>query len=139
MKNIFFVIIILLFCCGLIHFVTASKTTKEHDNKIKFPELRQTNEQLKIFLDNFYDKKLHKRNISHIFLTNKSNILRKRYFDILKKIKTKKLKNKTKKILISSPKKLSTKKKPYKLKLEINRFEDKNGDGINDIVKNSKL
>ena len=124
-----------------IQFVCALEPTESRIYNTQFNESKQANEQALIFLNNYKSKRLLNKNAGNLLITKKSNILRNYYFNISRKNNKKKLKlrNKNNTSLLSAPKKLSTKKRPDKSILKTNKFEDKNGDGINDIVTNSKL
>ena len=129
MKNTVYIVLIIFFCCAGIQYVCALETTENRIYHTQLNESKQANEQALIFLNNYKSKRLYTKSAGNLFITKKNNILRNTYFNI----------SETNKFLFSAPKKSSTKKRTEKSILKINRFEDKNGDGINDIVTNSKL
>ena len=129
MKNTVFIVLIIFFCCAGIQYVCALETTENRIYHTQFNESQQANEQALIFLNNYKSKRLYKKRAGNLFITKKSNNIRNSYFNI----------SKTNKFLFSASKKSLTKKRPEKSILKTNRFEDKNGDGINDIVTNSRL
>ena len=124
MKTIALITLILFLCCNFVQLNYAVKPEKKTTNQPQTKELRQTNDQALIFLNNLPKKNTNRRKIKFLLLNKKNNPLKKRFFEMLKKVKTKKT---------------PVKKKPIILNLEINKFEDKNGDGINDFVANPKL
>jgi len=138
MKNIVFMGLILLFCFGSIQLAGVLQSDK-HINHTQFNNFKRVNKRAKVFPGDFPGQRLQKRNISCIFTVNRSEISRRHYFDIFKKIECRKDKNKINKSLLATHKNLSTKKKRHQIEFETNKFEDKNGDGINDIVANPKL
>ncbi|MCK5851505.1 hypothetical protein KAH27_00620 [bacterium] len=129
MKNATFTVLIIFFCCASIQFVCALETPENRIYSTQFNESKHANERALIFLNNNKGKRFCKKSAGNLFITKKSNILINSYFNM----------SGTNKLLFSASEKLPTEKKPEKFKLETNRFEDKNGDGINDIVTNSKL
>jgi len=141
MKNTAFIILILCFCCASIQVVCALEPTENRVYHTQLNESKQVNEQALIFLNNYPNKRLNKKNADNLLLTKKSSILRNSYFTISRGNKKRKLKYKKKTNNLShfSRKNLSSKKKRSKSIFKTNKFEDKNGDGINDIVANSKL
>jgi hypothetical protein len=138
MKNIAFMTLILLFCLGLIQFAGALQPDK-HINHTQFSRLKYENKREEVFPYNFSKKELSGRSEGRFFMVRKKNSSKKHFFDIFKKIEKRKGKNKINETSLATHKNLSIKKTPLKIKLETNKFEDKNGDGINDIVANPKL
>jgi len=138
MKNIALVILIFFFCCGSIQ-VSGVLQPDRHINHTQFNKFKQKSKRARNFPYNFSGNELSGKKESHIFIVKKKNLSTKHFFDIFKKIENRKDKNKINKSLLATHKNLSIKKKPYQIKLETNKFEDKNGDGINDIVANPKL
>ena len=141
MKNTAFKILILCFCFASIQVVCALEPTENRVCHTQFNESKQANEHALIFLNNYPNKRLYKKNADNLLLTKKSSVLRNSYFTISRGNKKRKLKYKKKINNLShfSRKNLSSKKKRSKSIFKTNKFEDKNGDGINDIVANSKL
>ena len=122
-KNVLITFALFLFGINVLA-VSAGKPVKKKVVQKQYIELKQTNEQSLIFLKNLSKKNTGQKKDNLLFLTKRKPLLKKRLFEILKKIETKK--------------KITKKKAPV-LQLEINKFEDKNGDGINDFVANPRL
>ncbi len=96
---------------------------------------KQAIEQPEIIVNNFSKKKTD---------NNSTSVIRKKSKTLNADDKSKKKKSLRRRSKITSASRASsdafhTRKNRARVKSKVNRFEDKNGDGINDIVKNPKL
>lgn len=143
MKNPTLIIMMLVYCCASLQLVYASNYTEGKVYRTQLSEPTRAIEQSALLLDDISEKKQRKDSARPFSLTDKNDISKKPRLDISKEEKKKSTRRRNKIKSLSrprpSPRSFSSDKTRYKTKMKRNRFEDKNGDGINDIVANPKL
>ena len=127
-----FLFIVAILYCVLPGLIFASNYQEGKVYRTYLSEPKQAIEQPEIVV-----KSIKKQNKSKKTTNNSALILKNK--DSRETKQKKKNLRRRNKITHTSLPSLHSAKNRFKIKSKVNRFEDKNGDGVNDIVKNPKL